>query len=259
MKLTKIVVAIVILFLFSECGDVVKPISEKKCGYAIAFDDTYIEEWGEIRTLLKKYNTKATFFISAYHTVSRADKLILDSLKLDGHQIACHSVNHINVLDYLKKKNIGDYINREIIPEINLMKHDGINPTAFAYPYGLNNAKTDSALFTYFDILRDVAEVQRHIANVTRIDTIESIYFKFDKTRVIAGLGIDENFGITITEIENGFKRAIKNREVIVFYSHKPTKKTTGNYQISYEYLENILFLAKSMEVRSLTFNELVN
>ncbi len=257
MKLTKIIVIVFVLLVFLKCVDVVEPICEKKAGYAITFDDTYIKEWGKIRSLLKKYDTKATFFISAYHTISRTDKLILDSLKLDGHQIACHSVNHINALEYLKNNTIENYLSKEIISEINLMKSDGITPTAFAYPYGLNNTKTDSALFKYFDILRDVAEVQRHIANVTRIDTIESIYFKYDKAKMIAGLGIDENFGISINEIENGFKRAIKNKEVIVFYSHKPVREITGGYQISYEYLEAVLLLAKNMELTSLTFSKL--
>ncbi len=258
MKLIKYFLLFVIVLLITTCKDnIVQPVSERVGGYAITFDDTYIKEWNAIRGLLKKYDAKATFFISAYHTINDADKLLLDSLKLDGHEIACHSVNHFNVIKFLETHTITEYLNVDIIPAINLMTGDGNIPKSFSYPYGMNSAFTDSVLLGYFDILRDVAEVQRHTENVTHIDTIESIFYKYDNSKVVAGLGIDANFNIPINEIENGFKRAVQNKEVIVFYAHLPVETVTRNYQTSYAYLEEVLSLAQKLKLRSFTFNEL--
>jgi peptidoglycan/xylan/chitin deacetylase (PgdA/CDA1 family) len=255
-----IVFLILITFIFIKCKDtLVYPDEENRAGYVITFDDTYITEWNALRPLLKKYDTKVTFFISHYYTISDKNKELIDSLKLDGHEIACHSVNHKDAVKYLQTHTIDDYLNIDINPAINLMVGDGNVPHSFSYPYGMNNTVTDSALLEKFDLLRDVAEVQRHTANVTMIDTIESIYYKYDKSKVIAGLGIDNNFNISLEEIKRGFLRAKSNNEVIVFYSHRPVEKIGGSYQITHEYLEEVFKLAKSFGLKSFTFNELAH
>ena len=182
---------------------------------------------------------------------------MLDSLKYDGHEIACHSVNHFNMIEYLKSHTIDEYLNADIFPAVNLMTQDGNIPKSFSYPYGMNNAFTDSVLLTHFDILRDVAEVQRHTSNVSQIDTVESIYFNYDNSKVVSGLGIDANFNISLEEIEKGFNRAFQKKEVIIFYAHMPVKTITRNYQTSHEYLEEVLKLAEKLKLKSFTINEL--
>ena len=260
MRLTRsfIIFLLLIASAFISCKDTLTyPEEEKKAGYVITFDDTYITEWNAIRPLLTKYNVKVTFFISHYYTISDKNKKLIDSLKLDGHEIACHSVNHKDAVKYLQNHTIDDYLNVDINPAVNLMVGDGNIPHSFSYPYGMNNAVTDSALLEKFDVLRDVAEVQRHTANVTMIDTIESIYYKYDKRKVIAALGIDNNFNISLEEIERGFLRATDNNEVIVFYCHRPVETVGGSYQISHNYLEEVFKLANSAKLKSFTFNEL--
>ena len=63
----------------------------------------------------------------------------------------------------LKPNNtIANYIESEIIPEIDSMKSYGFEPITFAYPYGANNGKLDSTLLNHFVLLRDVTDSQRH-------------------------------------------------------------------------------------------------
>ena len=182
---------------------------------------------------------------------------MLDSLKFDGHEIACHSVDHLNMVEYLKLHTIDEYLNTDIIPAIDLMTADGNTPKSFSYPYGMNDIYTDSVLINYFDILRDVAEVQRHTPAVTQIDTVEAIYFKYNNSKVVTGLGIDANSNISIEEIENGFNRALQKEEVIVFYAHMPVETVTRSYQISYEYLEELFKLAQKLGLKSFKIDAL--
>jgi hypothetical protein len=104
--------------------------------------------------------------------------------------------------------------------------------------------------------LRDVTEEQRKPLE-KNIDEINEIFFTFDDKKLVAGLGIDKNFNISLNMIEDGFKRASEQNEVIVFYAHKPVFKANASYQIEYDYLKEMFNLAKKYNLKSYTFAEL--
>jgi hypothetical protein len=139
---------------------------------------------------------------------------------------------------------------------VELLESEGLNITSFSYPYGYNCDSLDNEMLKSFVILRDVTEEQRKPLE-KHINEIDEIYFKFDNNRIIAGLGIDKNFKISLDMIEEGFKRASEKGEIIVFYCHKPNPQANASYQIEYSYLRDIFELARKYNLKSYTFSEL--
>lgn len=267
MKAKYLILILIISIIIISCKNNPRPnydgkskIKINQSGFVLTFDDAYVDEWYQIRTLLKRYKVKATFFVSGFHNLSNLEISKLKVLEKDGHEIACHSVNHFDAVKFVNNASIKTYLNTEILPELILMKENGFKPTSFAYPYGRNNSVIDSILLKHFTLLRDVTESQRHFYSMflKDVDDIDEIYFDFDSSKVISALGIDNNFNISINEIRYGFIRAKQNNEVIILYAHKPVKNITSSYQITYNYLENILNIAQHLGLKSYRFKDLM-
>lgn len=89
----------------------------------------------EILALLKKYNAKATFFISG-NKAALAPELVMQE-KLEGHELANHTYSHPNV------SRIGvEQLKKEIaLTEAEIMKAGGNKPVLFRPPGGYYNER----------------------------------------------------------------------------------------------------------------------
>lgn len=123
-------------------------------GLCITFDDNYIYQWHSITPILKKYNAKATFFISGFHRLNEHQRLTLKDIQRYGHEIGYHTLNHPKASEFLNSCSTEDYITGEILPGLDLMKKCNFRPTAFCYPYSDRNEALDRALLNHFKILR---------------------------------------------------------------------------------------------------------
>jgi hypothetical protein len=123
-------------------------------GLAFSFDDHDLDGWHPLRDLFDRYGAKVTFFISAYHTFSDADKAKLRDLQADGHSIDYHSTNHHDAEQYTAEFGVERYIADDILPDLELMRADGFDPKTFAYPFGSRTAETDAALLAHFPLVR---------------------------------------------------------------------------------------------------------
>lgn len=247
-----------VIFLIS-CENSTTPKEKiKQPGFCLTFDDTYVAEWDAIAGMLDSNNVKATFFITLAYSLDSTDFVILNNFENLGHEIGSHGWQHINAIDYLNNHSIKEYVTDEIMPSVNYLESKGLNIRSFSYPYGYNTDSLDSEMLKIFVLLRDVTEEQRKPTG-RNINEIDEIYYKFDDKKIVAGLGIDKNFKIDYDMLEEGFKRAYENDEVIVFYCHKPVKKASAPYQIEYEYLGELFTLAHKYDLKSYTFSELVN
>jgi peptidoglycan-N-acetylglucosamine deacetylase len=221
--------------------------------FVISFDDKYVSEWHAHKDVFKKYRVKATFFITMPHQLSQSEIEMLQDLAAEGHEIASHGYLHENSSKFIKEHGIAAYVAHDITPAIKTMQTIGFTPSTFAYPYGARSLKLDYELTKYFHLLRgDSWKVAGK-----GIDELDRIFYQYDGSRLVHGLGIDSNSGVTLQDLEAGFQRAAQNKEAILIYAHNISEDTTG-YSISPKMLESVFRLAQEYELSSLTFRELI-
>ena len=70
----KNILYLIFLILFSTCES---KKTVRQAGLALSFDDRFVKEWTQLRPLLKKYNVKATFYITQPDSLSDEEVLML--------------------------------------------------------------------------------------------------------------------------------------------------------------------------------------
>ncbi len=229
-----------IIVLFTQCRNV-----HNGGGVVFTFDDQSVDEWVNHRELFESYNIKATFFISHPKTL---DSMMIKGLQLlasDGHEIACHGLNHISALNYADSPNV--YVKNEAIPAINILEGIGFDIKSFAYPFGESTSQTDSLLLEHFDYLR---KATWNIDDTT-IDAYDEIFVNEHSYKIMNSMGIDHNYGISPGNLETGIRRARKNNEVLVLHAHK-IDTIHGDYIIHPDYLEQAFQLINRYNITSL-------
>jgi hypothetical protein len=227
-------------------------------GFCLTFDDAYVNDWNKILPILDSNDIKATFFITQAFKLTESQIGILRIIKNHGHEIGSHGWQHINALSFLTNNSIEEYVEKEIVPSINYLDSLGLYPETFSYPYRYNCDSLETVLLQYFRLLRDVTDEQR-VPLKKAIEEIDEIYFKFQNEKIISALGIDANFNVSLEMLEAGFKRSLKNNEVIVLYVDRPVKNVNSPYQIELDYLRSLIELAKLYKLQSYSFSELAN
>ncbi len=215
-----------------------------------SFDDQYINEWFNNRELFLKYNIKATFFINRPHLLDSNKIAKLKQLEKDGHEIGCHGLNHLNVLDYTD--SLDWLITNEILPAIKYLNDMGFDIKSYAHPYGKSSPKVDSVLCKYFKYLR---KATWNINNTT-IDQYNEIFVNSNSQHVMNSMGIDYNYKSTLDNLETGILRSINKNEVLVLHAHK-IDTTQSSYTINPNYLEDAFKLCKQHNIKSIRISDL--
>jgi PKD repeat protein len=216
-------------------------------GVAITFDDYTVDQWYAIRGILNKNNAHVTFFVSQFACLDQDEINKLKTLQADGNEIAFHGMYHEDAAAYLKTHSIQQYLDYEIIPGINLMKNEGFNPVDFSYPHGSDDPAATQALEGYFDHVRD-----------TSYSWDDTIYYQYGSNKgFISGIGMDESYGHSITDIYNGISRAKTEDKILIFYGHEPVAANPQMYQTSHDRLEKILQYVSDNDLKTFTISEL--
>jgi len=126
-------------------------------GLALSFDDTAIDAWFALRPLFDQYGAKVTFFVSRYPAVGPVQRSELQQLHADGHAIEPHTINHLRAPDYVEEHGLNAYVHDEVDPSLALLRADGFEVDAFAYPFGARTDQIDHALGKRARVLRSVA------------------------------------------------------------------------------------------------------
>lgn len=126
-------------------------------GIALSFDDSSVDAWDEQRPLFQQYGARVTFFVTRYKLLTDAQRGELHDLASDGHDIEAHTVSHQRAPQYVEDHGLDDYLANEAQPSIDVLRADGYDVTAFAYPYGARTAELDHALLERATVLRSVA------------------------------------------------------------------------------------------------------
>jgi peptidoglycan/xylan/chitin deacetylase (PgdA/CDA1 family) len=218
-------------------------------GVALTFDDTYINDWYNIRQILQEYNAHATFFVSNLNNVDASEREKLRILQADGNEIAFHGYHHVDVLDYLQSHSVDEYMNDDILPGIELMQSWGFNPVDFAAPGGSHDEQATDALLEYFDHVR-----------FTTSQIVDGVYYtRGSNAGICWGIGIDTYYWYHTDEyILNGMSTAKNSDRILIFYGHQPVENAYPlSEQTSYARLRLILQYASENNMRTYTINEI--
>lgn len=126
-------------------------------GLALSFDDTAIAAWHDLRPMFDAHGAKVTFFITHYATLYPDEHALLHDLAVDGHDIEAHSVNHLRAPAYVEEHGLAAYVADEVVPSIDVLREEGFEIHAYAYPYGARTDELDRALLAHVPILRSVS------------------------------------------------------------------------------------------------------
>ncbi|WP_084332384.1 polysaccharide deacetylase family protein [Runella limosa] len=252
----------VLSILMIGCNE--RPENQHRAGYALTFDDRYVEEWTKLRPLLKKYGAKATFYVTQFDSLSPKEVQLLHELTQDGHEIGAHGAAHIRVLDWLRGGGaLDDFYKFEIEGELNVMRKAGFRPVTFAHVGGQQTWWTDRRLLRdYFKLLRDVSMTERHLPFITirqPIFAIDDIYYQFDGSQKVHALLIDQYTNLTRSQLKDGLIRAKNTHSVLMLLGHRPLFTPSEEpYAFSVQLLEEFLQDGQRMGLKSYTMLELV-
>ena len=243
------ILLLVILVFFVGCTKYNKDGYLKDPGVVITFDDNYVDNWAEYLPLLDSAGVKATFYICRYNRLNADQKRKLQEIQNHGHEIAFHTTNHYNMMDYVyKQKHTPEELMKyEVEDGLKLMNADGFYPTTFAYPAGAHNGLFDKMLMRYFKSVRAL--------NGTN-DFSKSLV-PTEKNEVLYGLGIDKSSKRSDETILQVIKSASDNRDCAIFVAHN----INGPMQLSVtrERLLKMFAYIKSLGLKYYTASEISN
>jgi len=127
-----------------------------RAALSLSFDDAHVDEWFGLRDAFDAHGARVTFFVSRYDRLSDARRDELRQLADDGHAIEAHGLRHLDAPAYVEANGLGAYLDDEADPSIDLLRADGYDPVAFAYPFGTRTGELDRALLERVALVRSV-------------------------------------------------------------------------------------------------------
>lgn len=214
-----IVILLTVLALSCTRSDNYQYKTSPRAGVCISFDDRTIDQWFELRELCKQYQTRLTFFVTRWDSLTPSQLEKLKILRSEGHEIGFHGALHVVSEYYIQKHSMNDYLKNEIVSGINAMNEDGFYPTSFSYPYSAAYSGTDDELLKYFYVLRNETVLTTD-SDITNAD----VFFKHDGNRLVRAVAFDRNSGLSREQLKAGIEHAAHNNYVLMLYAHEPNR-----------------------------------
>ena len=145
---------------FVTARDIAAGAGTPRAGLGLCFDDAGVDQWAAARPLFDRYGAKVTFFVTRFDRLSQAQHDELHALADDGHDIEAHGLRHLVAPDYVNEFGLQAYLDDEALPSIELLRQDGFDPVAYAYPFGARTGELDRALLDHVQLVRSVTFTQ---------------------------------------------------------------------------------------------------
>lgn len=247
--LTTVLFCVLLIVFSCEKKHIKIDTKSYKPGVILSFDDAYVNEWYATNQKLKKYSWKGTFFVSKINTLRHYQIKKLLELQKEGHEIAGHTLNHINAADFLRVHTINEYMEEEITPMLTLMNFYGLQVSTFAYPYGGRTKKLDNALLKKFKIVRGRAFCKEKASK-------QGCYY--NNSTLVFSFSIDDTHShFNLPHLLRLLEYAKKNHKILILNSHKTVNKITGDYQTKNATLEIICQYIKKNHMNFYTISDL--
>lgn len=203
-------------------------------GLCLTFDDVSVDDWLAADALFARYGARATFFVSHFHTLPSVAVEALRHLERRGHEIGCHSVNHLNAEHFLRERTPDDYLAIEVMPALKRMEAEGLRPTAWCYPFNASHPDLDERLLTLFKVLR------------VRADAAEDGLHPTVGNQKLRGRSIDlhvqgQLLARTLRDVEDELRMAQERRQTLVCYGHRISNHPVAHHHITAWGLECVL------------------
>lgn len=241
--------SVIMMVFFAGCAKFEKEGKIQLAGIAITFDDDRVDNWFQYLSFLDSANVKATFYICKYNRFTADQKQKLAIIQSHGHEIAFHSTNHHNMLDYVYKykHTVDELMKNEVADGLTQMNRDGFYPTTFAYPYGAHNAIYDKMLMRYFKSVRALNGTNDFTKSLAPTEKNELLY----------GLGIDKSSKRTDETVIQVIRSAAENNNCAVFVAHDIN--TDKKLSVTKERLQKIFNLVNQLGLKYYTVSEISN
>lgn len=242
-------ISVLICMSFGGCAKFEKKGQCSRAGIALTFDDDRVDNWYQNLSFLDSAGVKATFYVCKYNRFTAAQKQKLAAIQSHGHEIAFHSTNHYNMMDYVYryKHTIDELIQKEIVNGLKLMNRDGFYPATFAYPYGAHNGIYDKMLMRYFKSVRALNGSCDFSKSLTATENNDVLY----------GLGIDKSSRRSDADVMQVIQSASNNNNCAVLVAHDINSQK--NLSITRERLQKIIDAAKRLNLKYYTVSEISN
>jgi peptidoglycan/xylan/chitin deacetylase (PgdA/CDA1 family) len=122
---------------YISSGVFISTINNKKTtknAIALSFDDGPHKNTADILETLRKYNAKASFFVTGEH--SEKFENIISQIYNEGHIIGNHTYSHKNTFPFLSSSKMIEEIAKT---SIIIKKISGTQPKLFRPPFGITN------------------------------------------------------------------------------------------------------------------------
>lgn len=242
-------ITVTVFILFIGCTKYEKNGQLNHAGIALTFDDDRVDNWFKYLPYLDSAGVKATFYVCKYNRLTAEQKNKLSIIQSHGHEIAFHSVNHYNMLDYVYryKHTVNEMMLNEIECGLKMMNRDGFYPTTFAYPYGAHNGLYDKMLMRYFKSVRAL--------NGTN-DFSKSLA-PTEKNNLLFGLGIDKSSKRSDEAVLQLIKSASDNNNCAILVAHDIN--TALKLSVTLARLKKVIELVKRLNMKFYTVSEISN
>lgn len=218
-------------------------------GIVLTFDDNYVDNWYEYLPMLDSAKVKATFYICKYNRLDREQKNKLAVIQSHGYEIAFHSTNHYNMVDYVykQKHTIDELMKCEVEDGLKMMNRDGFFPVTFAYPAGAHNGILDKSLMRYFKSVRALNGTSDYSKSLVQSEHNEVLY----------GLGIDQSSKRTDENVLSLINSASENHACAIFVAHGIN--TSSPLSVQKERLIKMFSRIKALGLKYYTVSEISN
>ena len=244
-----LITLMVIVLFFTGCKKFEKNGQIHSPGILLTFDDDRVDNWYNYLPLLDSAGVKATFYICKYNRFTTEQKNKLAIIQSHGHEIAFHSTNHYNMMDYVykQKHSVDELMKNEVEDGLKLMNRDGFYPVTFAYPAGAHNGLFDKLMKRYFKSVRALNGTEDYSKSLAPTEKNDLFY----------GLGIDKSSKRTDEAILKLIKSAYENNDCAVFVAHN----INMNMQLSVtkERLLKIFSFVNKLGMKYYTVSEISN
>ena len=247
-KLPLAAIYIAAFLLFSACNKYEKKGYMQQGGIALTFDDNLIDNWYKFIPFFDSTGIKATFYICKYHLFTPDQKSKLLILKNHGHEIAYHTTNHINMVEYIARfhHTIDELMKNEIEIDLRKMERDGYYPTTFAYPFGAHTGEIDQALLKrYFKSVRALNGSTDYSASLAPLE----------KNTVFRGFGLDKSSNHSDEVMINLMRSAKNNNSCAIFVAHNINKDS--KLSVTLDRLKKIATTVKELDLKYYTIAEI--
>ena len=242
-----VVISLLICTVLNGCTKYKKDGHLNQAGVALTFDDDRVDNWFKYLRYLDSAHVKATFYISRYNRFTAGQKRKLVIIQSHGHEIAFHSTNHYNMLDYVYryKHTVDELIFNEVESGLKMMNNDGFYPTTFAYPYGAHNGLYDKMLMRYFKSVRALNGSNDFSKSLAPTENNQLLY----------GLGIDKSSKRSDEVVMQVIKSAYEKNNCAVFVSHDIN--TAGKLSVTLDRLTKIVNYVNQLGLKFYTVSQI--